>query len=79
MASVSLTESPHWKTQSASPGSMADYEERVLTLGRNMDAILLVVSTEHDLAEDDEEQTIRIISVRKATKYETDWYYFGRA
>lgn len=26
---------------------MADYEERVLTLGRNMDAILLVVSTEH--------------------------------
>jgi len=57
-----------------------DYEdERIITLGRNMNAILLVVSVEQDdLDDEDEEQTIHIISVRKATKYEKTWYYFGR-
>ncbi len=56
-----------------------DFEqERIITLGRNSNAVLLVVSIEQNLAEEDEEQTTRIISVRKATKYERDSYYFGR-
>jgi hypothetical protein len=31
------------------------------------------------LADEDEEQTTRIISVRRAIKYEKGWYNFGRA
>jgi|SRR5271156_4784250 len=57
-----------------------DYnEERIITLGRNKNAVLLVVSTELDPVAEEDEQITRIISVRKATNYETDWYYFGRA
>ena len=55
-----------------------DYdEERLITLGRNELDILVVVSTETAKAED-EEETIRIISVRRAVGIETDWYYLGR-
>jgi uncharacterized protein len=55
-----------------------DYdEERLITLGRNELDILVVVSTETAKAED-EEETIRIISVRRAIGIETDWYYLGR-
>jgi uncharacterized DUF497 family protein len=52
-------------------------EERLITLGRNELDILVVVSTETAKAED-EEETIRIISVRRAVGIETDWYYLGR-
>ena len=58
-----------------------DYEEeRIVTLGRNKDTILAVVSTVLDSVAEEEkkEQTTHIISVRKATKHEADWYYFGR-
>ena len=55
-----------------------DYEEeRIITLGRGPRSILVVVSTEPGIAED-EEKIIRIISVRKAVKVEKDWYYFGK-
>jgi uncharacterized DUF497 family protein len=83
MASASLTESPRWRTQIASPGptidSIPEKRESSLSGRTNKDAILLVVSTGQGLADEDEEQTTRIISVRKATKYEKDWYNFGRA
>lgn len=50
-----------------------DYgEERILTLGQSNHGILLVVTTE--LSED----LTRIISVRRAERYEEDWYYHGR-
>jgi uncharacterized DUF497 family protein len=53
-----------------------DYEEdRVISLGRNKRSILLVVSIEQD---EEEDATIRILSVRKATRNEESWYYFGR-
>lgn len=56
-----------------------DYEEeRLITLGRSIQAVLVVVSTEPAKAEDDEE-TIRIISVRRAVGIEIDWYYVGRS
>ncbi len=55
-----------------------DYEEeRIVTLGRNPQGILVVISTEPATTEG-EEQIIRIISVRKAVKDEEDWYYLGR-
>jgi uncharacterized protein len=54
-------------------------EERIITLGWNNNAILLVVSIEQGLADEDEEQTTRIISVRKATKHEKNWYNLGKA
>ncbi|MBI3513311.1 MAG: BrnT family toxin [Proteobacteria bacterium] len=44
-------------------------EERTLTLGLSRARVLLVVTTE--LAED----LTRIISVRRAEKYEERWYY----
>ena len=47
-------------------------EERILTLGLNQVRVLLVVTTE--LAED----VTRIISVRRAEKYEERWYYEGK-
>jgi uncharacterized DUF497 family protein len=56
-----------------------DYdEERIITLGRSGNVVLVVVTAEGNQAEDDEE-CIRIISVRKAVEEETDWYYLGRA
>jgi len=56
-----------------------DYdEERTITLGRNQQSLLVVVSTEKLRTETHEEEIIRIISVRKAVKLETDWYYLGR-
>jgi uncharacterized DUF497 family protein len=56
-----------------------DYEEeRIVTLGRNKDAVLLVVSFELGLPDEDGEQATRIISVRKAMKHEKNWYNFGR-
>jgi hypothetical protein len=55
-----------------------DYdEERIITLGLSKQGVLVVISTEITKAEDDE-KTIRIISVRKAVGAETDWYYLGR-
>jgi uncharacterized DUF497 family protein len=55
-----------------------DYdEERLVTLGLNEKNVLVVVSTEIEKAED-EEEAIRIISVRKAVAIEEDWYYLGR-
>jgi uncharacterized protein len=56
-----------------------DYgEERIITLGQCKQDVLVAVSTEIIKAEDDE-KTIRIISVRKAVGVETDWYYVGRS
>ncbi len=53
-----------------------DYqEERMITLGLNHGLILLVVSAEAEATED--EQVVRIISVRKATHHEAQWYYRG--
>jgi len=53
-----------------------DYEEeRTINLGRGKRTILLVVSIEQD---EEKEETIRILSVRKATRNEESWYYFGR-
>jgi uncharacterized DUF497 family protein len=56
-----------------------DYgEERIITMGRKIRSLLVVVSTEVvSLAEGDE--IIRIISVREANKDESNWFYFGRA
>jgi uncharacterized DUF497 family protein len=56
-----------------------DYgEERIITMGRSMQSLLVVVSTEViSVAEGDE--IIRIISVREANKYETRRFNFGRA
>jgi uncharacterized DUF497 family protein len=56
-----------------------DYDEaRTVTLGRNEQSILVVVSTEKIRSEDNEEEIVRIISVRKAVSLEVDWYYAGR-
>jgi uncharacterized protein len=56
-----------------------DYEEtRTITLGRNAQSILVVVSTEKVRADDNEEEIVRIISVREAVSTEIDWYYTGR-
>jgi uncharacterized protein len=56
-----------------------DYgETRNVTLGRNAQSILVVVSTEKIRADDNEKEVVRIISVRKAVSVETDWYYTGR-
>ncbi len=54
-----------------------DYgEERIITMGRGMRSLLVVVSTEVvSLTEGDE--IIRIISVREANKREYHWFYFG--
>ena len=50
-----------------------DYgEERLVTLGRTEDRVLMVVTTERDAG-----QTIRIISVRKANKRERSTYDHG--
>lgn len=50
-----------------------DYgEERLVTLGRTHDGILVVVTTERDHG-----QTIRIISARKANKRERSKYEHG--
>ena len=47
-----------------------DYgEERLVTLGQTHDGLLVVVTTQRD-----DEQIIRIISVRKATKQERKTY-----
>jgi hypothetical protein len=56
-----------------------DYgEERIITMGRRMQSLLVVVSTEViSVAEGDE--VIRIISVREANKHETRRFNFGRA
>ena len=56
-----------------------DYEEeRIVTTGRNGSKVLVVVSTEL-MRDEDDEALIRIISVRKASWYEEDWFNFGRA
>jgi uncharacterized DUF497 family protein len=56
-----------------------DYEEeRIVTTGRNGSKVLVVVSTEL-MRDEDDEALIRIISVRKASWYEADWFNFGRA
>ena len=52
-----------------------DGEVRTLTMSRSGSRALIVVSTELDLAEDGEEIT-RIISVRKAKRYEENWFDF---
>lgn len=56
-----------------------DYgEERIITVGRGMQSLLVVVSTEViSVAEGDE--IIRTLSVREANKHEYHWLYFGRA
>lgn len=57
-----------------------DYgEERIITLGRNRSLILVVVSAEKSRTENNEQEIIRIISVRKAIRSEEYWYYLGRA
>lgn len=56
-----------------------DYgEERIITMGRNEQAVLVVVSTESIIQEEGYEVT-RIISVREANRKETEWFCFGRA
>jgi len=51
-----------------------DYgEERTVTLGKGRMQILVVVSVVREI------DNTRIISVRKASGDETNWYYFGRA
>jgi uncharacterized DUF497 family protein len=47
-------------------------EERIVTLGLNQSRVLLVVAAE--LTDD----LTRIISVRRAEKYEERWYYEGK-
>ena len=56
-----------------------DYgEERIITMGRRIQSLLVVVSTEViSVAQDDE--IIRIISVREANRHEYQWFYFGRS
>jgi hypothetical protein len=50
-----------------------DYgEERTVTLGKGKMQILVVVSVVREI------DNTRIISVRKASGDETNWYYFGR-
>lgn len=54
-----------------------DYGEvRIVTAGRSESQVLIVVSTEPVITNEGEE-TIRIISVRKASPYEEDWFDFG--
>ena len=53
-----------------------DYGEiRLVTAGRNGEKVLIVVSTERE-PDDDGEEIVRIISVRKAKPYEEDWFDF---
>jgi uncharacterized DUF497 family protein len=54
-----------------------DYgEERIVTMGRRMQSLLVVVSTEVISTAQDEE-IVRIISVREANKREYHKFYFG--
>jgi len=54
-----------------------DYgEERIVTMGRRMQSLLVVVSTEVISTAQDEE-IVRIISVREANKPEHHWFNFG--
>lgn len=54
-----------------------DYDEvRIVTAGRSGSLVLIVVSTEHEIT-DENEKTTRIISVRKANPYEEDWFDFS--
>lgn len=54
-----------------------DYGEvRTVTAGRSGSLVLIVVSTELEVRDEDE-KTTRIISVRKADPYEEDWFDFG--
>jgi uncharacterized protein len=53
-------------------------EPRIITLGRNEQAVLVVVSTERGWTDDTQEEITRIISVRYAVKLEIDWYFRGR-
>jgi len=53
-------------------------EDRWITLGMNGPSILVVVSVERERTGKDEEEIVRIISVRKAVGIENDWYYLGR-
>lgn len=56
-----------------------DYnEERIITMGQYGLSVLVVVSVEA-ISQEDEDEIIRIISVRKATRKETEWFRFGRA
>jgi len=56
-----------------------DYGEvRMVTMGRGLIKVLVVVSTEPSINPEGKEIT-RIISVRKAKWYEEDWFNFGRA
>jgi uncharacterized DUF497 family protein len=61
-----------------------DYGEvRAVTVGRNADRVLVVVSVERIRTGSGEdklkEEIVRIISVRKAVKRETEWFYSGGA
>lgn len=54
-----------------------DYgEERIITMGRRMQSLLVVVSTEVVSVTPDDE-VIRIISVREANKHEYQRFYLG--
>jgi uncharacterized DUF497 family protein len=56
-----------------------DYgEERIITMGRRKQSLLVVVSTEV-IYEAEGDEVIRIISVREANKYETRTFNFGRS
>jgi uncharacterized protein len=51
-----------------------DYgEERIITLGRSRAGMLFVVTSEITA------DLIRIVSVRRAERYEEEWYYTGHA
>jgi uncharacterized DUF497 family protein len=61
------------KSRAGISGSTTDYgEARLVTLGKGRSKILVVVSTVR------ENDAMHIISVRKASGDETNWYYFGR-
>jgi hypothetical protein len=54
-----------------------DYdEERIITVGRNKQLLLVVVSV---ISLENEDEIIRIISVRKATRKEAKWFRSDRA
>lgn len=54
------------------PDTRFDYsEERVQTLGMSAEAVLFVVTTMRG------DRRCRIISARRATRHEADWYYAG--
>jgi len=53
-----------------------DYgEERIITMGRGKQSLLVVVSTEV-ISKTPDDEIIRIISVREANKREYHWFYF---